>query len=163
MIRLIIGNHQVTAVADAQSHSEPYDATPDSLWRAALAAARATTGLAPYDATALEITTDTGLVAIWDVETLGSPSALLSASEVAGLRDTAPHLWVLMEAGRYAVGTLESYLVARLTRGTWHLTTSTRPLTAPDASRPEAISPGDTPARTEPSVFLGLEVAIRLG
>ncbi|MGH3369670.1 MAG: FGGY family carbohydrate kinase, partial [Nocardioidaceae bacterium] len=30
--------------------------------------------------------------------------------------------WALVEDGRYAVGTVDSYLIARMTRGTWHVT-----------------------------------------
>jgi glycerol kinase len=32
-----------------------------------------------------------------------------------------PHLWQLVVEDRYAVGCVASYLVARMTRGTWHL------------------------------------------
>ena len=38
------------------------------------------------------------------------------------LAEHEPHTWALVEQGRYAVGTVDSYLVARMTRGTWHVT-----------------------------------------
>ena len=38
------------------------------------------------------------------------------------LAEHEPHTWALVEEGRYAVGTVDSYLVARMTRGTWHVT-----------------------------------------
>jgi len=45
-----------------------------------------------------------------------------SATKLAWLRENEPHTWALVESGRYAVGTVDSYLVARMTRGTWHVT-----------------------------------------
>ena len=38
------------------------------------------------------------------------------------LAENEPHTWALVESGRYAVGTVDSYLIARMTRGTWHVT-----------------------------------------
>lgn len=38
------------------------------------------------------------------------------------LAEHEPNTWTLVRSGRYAVGTVDSYLVARLTRGTWHVT-----------------------------------------
>ncbi|WP_205474679.1 glycerol kinase GlpK [Nocardioides sp. SYSU D00038] len=45
-----------------------------------------------------------------------------SGTKLAWLREEEPHTWALVESGRYAVGTVDSYLVARMTRGTWHVT-----------------------------------------
>ncbi|WP_125569628.1 FGGY family carbohydrate kinase [Nocardioides baekrokdamisoli] len=45
-----------------------------------------------------------------------------SATKLAWLRENEPHTWALVESGRYAVGTVDSYLIARMTRGTWHVT-----------------------------------------
>lgn len=45
-----------------------------------------------------------------------------SGTKLAWLRENEPHTWALVESGRYAVGTVDSYLVARMTRGTWHVT-----------------------------------------
>jgi len=45
-----------------------------------------------------------------------------SATKLAWLREHEPHTWALVESGRYAVGTVDSYLIARMTRGTWHVT-----------------------------------------
>lgn len=44
-----------------------------------------------------------------------------TATKLAWLRENEPHTWALVEQGRYAVGTVESYLIARMTRGTWHV------------------------------------------
>ena len=38
------------------------------------------------------------------------------------LAEHEPNTWALVESGRYAVGTVDSYLIARLTRGTDHVT-----------------------------------------
>ena len=45
-----------------------------------------------------------------------------SGTKLTWLRENEPHTWDLVESGRYAVGTVDSYLVARMTRGTWHVT-----------------------------------------
>jgi glycerol kinase len=45
-----------------------------------------------------------------------------SATKLTWLAENEPHTWALVESGRYAVGTVDSYLVARMTRGTWHVT-----------------------------------------
>ena len=44
-----------------------------------------------------------------------------TATKLAWIREHEPHTWALVESGRYAVGTVESYLIARMTRGTWHV------------------------------------------
>jgi glycerol kinase len=45
-----------------------------------------------------------------------------SGTKLVWLQENEPHTWALVEEGRYAVGTVDSYLVARMTRGTWHVT-----------------------------------------
>src|SRR5690349_5062125 len=45
-----------------------------------------------------------------------------SATKLMWLAEHEPQTWALVEEGRYAVGTVDSYLVARMTRGTWHVT-----------------------------------------
>src|SRR3990170_8530153 len=45
-----------------------------------------------------------------------------SGTKLMWLAQHEPHAWALVESGRYAVGTVDSYLVARMTRGTWHIT-----------------------------------------
>ena len=45
-----------------------------------------------------------------------------SGTKLMWLAEHEPHTWALVEQGRYAVGTVDSYLVARMTRGTWHVT-----------------------------------------
>ncbi|MCB0162290.1 MAG: hypothetical protein KDD83_29335, partial [Caldilineaceae bacterium] len=41
-----------------------------------------------------------------------------SGTKLMWLRENEPHTWALVESGRYAVGTVDSYLIARMSRGT---------------------------------------------
>jgi glycerol kinase len=45
-----------------------------------------------------------------------------SGTKLMWLAENEPHTWALVESGRYAVGTVDSYLIARMTRGTYHCT-----------------------------------------
>ena len=45
-----------------------------------------------------------------------------SGTKLMWLAENEPHTWALVESGRYAIGTVDSYLIARMTRGTWHAT-----------------------------------------
>ncbi len=103
-----------------------------------------------------------------------------SATKLMWLAEHEPHTWALVEAGRYAVGTVDSYLIARMTRGTWHVTdvsnasrTLLFDLEAGDWSQELCdlfgVPPGALPdlvpnwgeiAVTDPSVFLGLSLPI---
>jgi len=45
-----------------------------------------------------------------------------SGTKLVWLAENEPHTWALVQSGRYAIGTVDSYLIARMTRGTWHVT-----------------------------------------
>ena len=45
-----------------------------------------------------------------------------SGTKLMWLRENEPHTWALVESGRYAIGTVDSYLIARMTRGVHHAT-----------------------------------------
>jgi glycerol kinase len=45
-----------------------------------------------------------------------------SGTKLRWLAENEANTWALVEDGRYAVGTVDSYLIARMTRGTWHVT-----------------------------------------
>jgi glycerol kinase len=45
-----------------------------------------------------------------------------SGTKLMWLAEQEPHTWALVEQGRYAVGTVDSYLIARMTRGVEHVT-----------------------------------------
>ena len=70
---------------------------------------------------------------LWDRETLGAPRPALAADDrraesaqmdhrLAWLARHEPRTWAAVASGEYAVGGPAAYLVARLTRGTWHVT-----------------------------------------
>src|SRR5687768_2824964 len=45
-----------------------------------------------------------------------------SGTKLVWLAENEPNTWALVDEGRYAIGTVDSYLIARMTRGTWHVT-----------------------------------------
>jgi glycerol kinase len=103
-----------------------------------------------------------------------------SASKLAWLRSHEPHVWASVESGRTAVGTVDSYLIARMSRGLFHVTDATNAsrtllydLATGDWSEqlcalfgvPASALPEITPsygrlAHTDPDVFLGLDLPI---
>jgi glycerol kinase len=103
-----------------------------------------------------------------------------SGTKLTWLREHEPRTWSLVEQGRYAVGTVDSYLVARMTRGTWHVTdvsnasrTLLMDLTTgqwsdelcalfgvPRDALPELVPTWGEIATTDPASFCGLELPI---
>jgi glycerol kinase len=103
-----------------------------------------------------------------------------SGTKLAWLAEHEPHTWALVESGRYAVGTVDSYLVARLTRGTWHITdvsNASRTLLfdleqgawsnelcglfgVPRDALPQVVDNWGELARTDPRSFLDLDLPI---
>ncbi len=103
-----------------------------------------------------------------------------SGTKLLWLAEHEPHTWALVESGRYAVGTVDSYLVARMTRGTWHVTdvsnasrTLLFDLEAGDWSEelgalfgiprdalPDVVPSWGEVAPTDASAFLGLSLPI---
>ncbi len=104
----------------------------------------------------------------------------LTGPRLAWIAEHEPHTWALVEADRYAVGGLDAYLVARMTRGVEHLTTPaiaarTQLLDVthldwsaelctlfgvPRDALPELVTGSGDLALTDPATFLGLEVAL---
>jgi glycerol kinase len=103
-----------------------------------------------------------------------------SGTKLTWIRINEPQVWAQVEAGRVAVGTVDSYLVARLTRGLHHLTDASNAsrtllfdihsgawspelcdlLRVPLDALPEVVSSYGTLCRTDPAVFLGLDLPI---
>ena len=103
-----------------------------------------------------------------------------SGTKLTWLAEHEPHTWALVEQGRYAVGTVDSYLIARMTRGTWHVTDVSNAsrtllfdlergtwsnemcalLGVPRDALPEVVPSWGQVATTDPKVFLGLELPI---
>src|SRR3954454_3425790 len=103
-----------------------------------------------------------------------------SGTKLRWIAEHEPHTWTLVEEGRYAIGTVDSYLVARMTRGTWHVTdvsNACRTLLfdlasgdwsdelcnlfeVPRSALPELVPNWGELATTDPRSFLGLELPV---
>ncbi|NUR07445.1 MAG: glycerol kinase GlpK [Nocardioidaceae bacterium] len=103
-----------------------------------------------------------------------------SGTKLVWLAENEPNTWALVGEGRYAVGTVDSYLIARMTRGTWHVTdvsNASRTLLfdlergewsdelrdlfgVPRDALPEVVPSWGEIATTDPRTFLGLELPI---
>jgi glycerol kinase len=103
-----------------------------------------------------------------------------SATKLAWIRAHEPHVWSSVESGRTAVGTVDSYLVARMSRGLYHVTDATNAsrtllydladgawseqlcalFGVPMQALPEIVPSYGDLARTDPTSFLGLDLPI---
>jgi len=103
-----------------------------------------------------------------------------SGTKLTWLAENDPHTWAQVTSGRVAVGTVDSYLVARMSRGVDHLTDATNAsrtllydlatgtwspelcdvLGVPLAALPQIVPSYGSLSRTDPVCFLGLDVPI---
>ncbi|TMR11695.1 glycerol kinase GlpK [Nonomuraea turkmeniaca] len=103
-----------------------------------------------------------------------------TATKMAWLAKHDPGVWAGVESGNVAVGTVDSYLIARLTAGGRHVTdpsNASRTLLyglrsggwepelcelfgVPEAALPEIVPNHGPLGRTDPAAFLGLELPI---
>ncbi len=103
-----------------------------------------------------------------------------SGTKLVWLAENEPSTWALVESGRYAIGTVDSYLIARMSRGTWHVTdvsNACRTLLfdlaegdwsaelcelfgVPQEALPDLVPNWGELATTDPKSFLGLELPI---
>ncbi|GAB2752587.1 glycerol kinase GlpK [Nocardioides salsibiostraticola] len=103
-----------------------------------------------------------------------------SGTKLMWLAEQEPRTWDLVKSGRYAVGTVDSYLIARMTRGTWHVTdvsNASRTLLfdleqgdwsdelcslfgVPRDALPELVPNWGDIATSDPKSFCGLELPI---
>ena len=101
-------------------------------------------------------------------------------TKLVWLAENEPNTWALVDQGRYAIGTVDSYLVARMSRGTWHVTdvaSASRTLLfdldsgawsqelcdlfgVPMDALPEVLPSWGELARTDPRSFLDLDLPI---
>jgi glycerol kinase len=108
---------------------------PEEVWRAVLEATRECLAEREgrEDLAEVDLRVHRGALVLWDRETLGSPRPAIDegdrrtddgsfGSTLLWLAAHEPRTWALVLEGRYAVGPLDSYLAARMTRGTWHVT-----------------------------------------
>ncbi len=103
-----------------------------------------------------------------------------SASKIAWVKRHDATTWSGVEAGRVAIGTVDSYLVARLTRGLRHVTDASNAsrtllldlhtgawseemcalFEVPRSALPEVVASWGVVGRTDAASFLGLDVPI---
>jgi glycerol kinase len=103
-----------------------------------------------------------------------------SATKIAWVRENDPHTWAHVVDGGVAIGTVDSYLVARMTRGLHHVTDATNAsrtllydiregswsaelcelFGVPMAALPQIVPSYGPIGRTDPTAFLGLDVPI---
>ncbi len=103
-----------------------------------------------------------------------------SATKVAWVRQNDPATWSHVESGRVAVGTVDSYLIARMTRGLYHVTDPTNAsrtllydirsgqwsaelcelFDVPIDALPEVVPSYGVLGRSDPSTFLGIDAPI---
>jgi len=103
-----------------------------------------------------------------------------SGTKLMWLAENEPNTWALVGKGRYAIGTVDSYLIARMSRGTWHITdvsNACRTLLfdlekgawseelcalfgVPMDALPEVVPNWGELARTDPQSFLDLDLPI---
>ena len=103
-----------------------------------------------------------------------------SGTKIAWVRDNDPHTWAQVVSGRVAIGTVDSYLIARMTRGLHHVTDPTNAcrtllydintgqwsdeladiLGVPLHAMPQIVPSYGALGTTDPSTFLGLSLPI---
>ncbi|HEY8883174.1 MAG TPA: glycerol kinase [Dermatophilaceae bacterium] len=103
-----------------------------------------------------------------------------TGTKLAWLREHDPRAWAGVRSGQVAIGTVDSYLVARMTNGRTHITDASNAsrtllydvqqgtwsdelcdlLGVPLTALPEVVPNWGRLARTDPSVFLGIDAPI---
>jgi glycerol kinase len=103
-----------------------------------------------------------------------------TGTKLTWLRENDPRSWAGVESGQVALGTVDSYLVARMTGGTAHLTDASNAsrtllydvqegswspelcdlLGVPLSALPEVVPNWGEFARTDPTAFLGIDAPI---
>lgn len=103
-----------------------------------------------------------------------------SATKIAWVRQHDPDTWAHVVSGRVAIGTIDSYLIARMTRGLHHVTDPTNAsrtllydlhsgsysdeladlFAIPLDALPTIVPSYGTVATTDPATFLGMQVPI---
>lgn len=138
-----------------------------ALWSRLLDAARDAVADAPPRA--VEVSGAPGSLVVWDEETLGSARPVLLdvgdvGASLGALEQAEPHTWTHLLDGRYVVGDVASYVVARLTRGVHHVVAPGWPPGTPPAL-PGHCLPAPTTGgvgTTDPGSFLGLALPLAL-
>jgi glycerol kinase len=103
-----------------------------------------------------------------------------TATKLMWVKENDPHTWAQVISGRVAIGNVDSYLIARMTRGLEHVTDHTNAsrtllydlhsgtwsphlcelFEVPEDSLPTIVSSYGNIAHTDPDVFLGIDAPI---
>ncbi len=103
-----------------------------------------------------------------------------TATKLMWVKENDPHTWAQIISGRVAIGTVDSYLIARMTRGLEHVTDHTNAsrtllyelhsgtwsrellelFDVPEDSLPTIVASYGPIAHTDPDVFLGIDAPI---
>ncbi len=103
-----------------------------------------------------------------------------TATKLIWVKENDPHTWAQVISGRVAIGTVDSYLIARMTRGLEHVTDHTNAsrtllydlhsgtwnsellqlFDVPEDSLPTIVASYGPIAHTDPDVFLGIDAPI---
>jgi glycerol kinase len=103
-----------------------------------------------------------------------------TGTKLSWIREEDPDTWAGVRDGRVAIGTVDSYLIARMTRGRLHVTDASNAsrtllydiaagawsdelgevLGVPLSALPEVVPSYGVVGRTDPSAFLGLDLPI---
>jgi glycerol kinase len=103
-----------------------------------------------------------------------------TGTKLMWVKENDPHTWAQVISGRVAIGTVDSYLIARMTRGLEHVTDHTNAsrtllydlhsgtwspellelFEVPEESLPTIVSSYGNIAHTDPDVFLGIDAPI---
>ena len=103
-----------------------------------------------------------------------------TATKAMWVRDNEPHVWSGIDSGRLALGTIDSYLVARMSRGVDHITDATNAsrtllydlhtgqwsaelcelVGIPISALPDVVASYGQLSRTDPRAFAGIDAPI---
>ena len=103
-----------------------------------------------------------------------------TATQAMWVRDNEPHVWSGIDSGRLALGTIDSYLVARMSRGVDHITDATNASRTllydlhtgqwsaelcelfgiPISALPDVVASYGQLSRTDPRAFAGIDAPI---
>jgi len=103
-----------------------------------------------------------------------------TATKLVWVQENDPHTWAQVCSGRVAIGTVDSYLIARMTRGLDHVTDHTNAsrtllygiqsggwdpelleiFNVPEDSLPTIVASYGPIAQSDPAVFLGIDAPI---
>jgi glycerol kinase len=182
---------------------------PEQIWAATLASVKQTLSGSPEAPTAIGITNQRETLVLWDKTTLQSVRPAIvwqdrrtvelnmdeervkrltglpldpyfTASKLLWVKRNEPEIWAGVEQGRTAAGTIDSYLVARMSGGRHHITDASNAsrtqlyslesgewsdellelFEVPKHALPRIVASYGSLADTMPEAFLGLDLPI---